>query len=66
MINYDSKFEKLKSDFEKGIVSIYDLKPEEIEKLTEAYKSEIISNKKEIEITENKIKNMKNKIDNII
>lgn len=66
MINYDSNFEKKKRDFEKGIISIYDLDEEEIAKLTECYEKEIASNNMEIEMTKSKIKNLKKKIDSIV
>ncbi len=66
MDNYDSNFEKIKSDFEKGIISVNDLNEEYLERLTSTYKKEIESNKKEIEVTKNKIKSLKNKIDNMV
>lgn len=66
MDKYDPNFEKVKSDFEKGIISVVDLNEEYLERLTKYYKNEIEYNKKEIEITKNKIKSLKNKIDNIV
>lgn len=66
MTNYDSKFEKLRENYEKGIISENDLSLEEMEKLADYYKKEIEGNKREIEETKYKIKQLKKKIDNII
>lgn len=64
--NYDPKFEKLKSDFEKGIVSIESLSDEEMKKLKEYYEKQVEINKINLENTKNKIRNLKKKIDDIV
>lgn len=66
MDNYDAKFEKIKRDFENGIISTNDLSEEYIKRLMELYTKEIQNNKIEIENTKSKIKNLKSKIDNIV
>lgn len=66
MITYDSNFEKLKKNFEEGKISIDNLTNEQMEKLSQYYKKEIESNKIDIAITDKKIKNLKNKIDNLV
>lgn len=66
MNNFDPEFEKLREKFEKGLISVFKLTQEEIERLTEYYKKEIESNERDIAETKNKIKHLKNKIDNLV
>lgn len=66
MINYDSNFEKLKMNYENGIITENDISEEEMKKLTEYYKKEIESNKIDISIINRKIRNLKQKIDNLV
>lgn len=66
MILYDSDFEKLKLDFENGKIAIEKLTENQIEMLSNYYKKEIETNKRDILITNKKIKNLKNKIDNLV
>lgn len=66
MITYDPNFEKLRNDFEKGKILVDDLTSEQMEKLSKYYKKEIETNKIDIAITDKKIKNLKNKIDNLV
>lgn len=66
MITYDANFEKLRNDYEKGKLVEKDLTEEEIKRLIEYYKKEIETSKIDISITDRKIKNLKNKIDNIV
>lgn len=66
MINYDSDFEKLRRDYENGKISEKDILEEDMKRLIEYYKKEIESNKIDISITNRKIKNLKNKIDNLV
>ena len=66
MINYDSDFEKLRRDYENGKISEKDILEEDMKRLIEYYKKEIESNKNDISITNRKIKNLKNKIDNLV
>lgn len=66
MITYNSDFEKLRLNFESGKITIEDLTKEEIEALSNYYKKEIETNKRDILATDKKIKNLKNKIDNLV
>lgn len=62
----DNNLETIKEQFENGAIRITDLTEEQISSLTDYYKNEIEQNRNEMkEITE-KIKDLKNKIDNII
>lgn len=66
MITYNSNFEKLRLNFESGKITMEDLSKEEIEELSNYYKKEIETNKRDILATDKKIKNLKNKIDNLV
>lgn len=62
----DNNLETIKEKFENGAIRITELTDEQINNLTDYYKNEIEQNKNDMkEITE-KIKDLKNKIDNII
>lgn len=61
----ENNFEKLRLDFEKGIISYKDLSPEEIKKIGEYYIQEIKNNKKEIQETRKKIKELEDKMNNV-
>lgn len=63
---YDSEFEKLRISFENGEIKEDKLSNDQMEKLTNYYKDEIESNKKEITIMDKKIKSLKDKIDSIV
>ncbi len=65
MITYDFEFEKLRDDFEKGKIAIEDLTQKQMEKLSNYYKKEIETNKRDIIETNRKIKNLKKKIDDL-
>lgn len=66
MITYDLEFEKLRESFEKGKILATDLSKEQMEKLTNYYKKEIETNKRDIAETDRKIKNLKKKIDDLV
>lgn len=66
LTNLDYNFEKMRKDYESGKIKQNNLTDEEKAKLIEYYKSEIESNEKEITETKNKIKAIKNKIDNMV
>lgn len=62
----DNNLETIKEQFENGAIRITDLTEEQISSLTDYYKNEIEQNRSEMkEITE-KIRDLKNKIDNIV
>lgn len=66
MITYNSDFEKLRIDYERGKIAENDLTEEQMNNLIEYYKKEIETNKIDINIIDRKIKNLKNKIDNLV
>lgn len=62
----DNSFEKLREKFENGTIFVTDLTDEQITAFTNYYKTEIEENKNEMKKISEQIKDIKDKIDNIV
>lgn len=65
MKNMNINLEKRREDYEKGKISFEDLSPEEVNTFGEYYIKEIKENKKEIQKTRIKIKELEEKMKNV-